>query len=118
MSIQQRDQSRLEKIVEHCDDILQTFSSTEMDEAVFLENKLYQKAIAFDIMQIGELVAALSDDFKRNHKAVPWQQIKGVRNRIVHQYGEVNQNVLWKIAAEDIPELKEYCVKALGNIEL
>lgn len=119
MSIQKRDQIRLGKVVDYCDDVLRILELTGTDEDAFLENTIYQKAIAFDIMQIGELAAALSDEFKTYHEAIPWKQIKSVRNRIVHQYGEVNQNILWNIAVGDIPVLKEYCQEALGNaIEL
>ena len=88
----------------------------EINEVGFYENQNCQKVVAFDVLQIGELVAALTDGFKENHPTIPWAEIKGVRNQIVHHYGAVNQKILWDIACNDIPELQAFCTDVLRDV--
>lgn len=115
MSIQKRDRIRLEKIVEYCDDIMGLNDMPMHYPSSLREQQHYQKVIAFDILQIGELVASLTEIFKNEHPSIPWRKIKSTRNRIVHQYGTVNQDLILTIVAEDIPELKRFCQSVLDT---
>jgi uncharacterized protein with HEPN domain len=54
---------------------------------------------------IGEAATRLSDAFQQQHPEIPWHQIIGMRNRIVHGYDAVDDEVLWKTAAENVPKL-------------
>ena len=65
--------------------------------------------MALCILQIGELVGKLTDEFRAEHPDVPWQQIKAMRNIVAHQYGTVDAEITWEIITEDIPKLKSYC---------
>ncbi len=56
---------------------------------------------------IGEASTNLSGEFQEKHSEVPWGQIIGLRNRIVHAYFDINLDVTWDIAQGDIPELKK-----------
>lgn len=49
----------------------------------------------------------LSDDYKLSHQYVPWNALSGMRNRIVHDYGNVDLNVVYETLKTDIPELIE-----------
>lgn len=69
--------------------------------------------LALCIIQIGELVGNLSEEYRIEHKEIPWRQIRSVRNIVVHNYGSVDAETLWEIIQKDIPELKEYCTKEL-----
>lgn len=68
------------------------------------------------ILQIGELVGKLSNEFKNTYNAMPWKDIKAMRNIATHNYGEIDLEVLWETVSTDVPILKEYCEKIL-NIE-
>lgn len=57
------------------------------------------------ILQIGENVSKLSDEFKENHSNIPWSKVKGLRNIASHQYEYVI--VLWNTLIDRVPELKE-----------
>ena len=59
--------------------------------------------------QIGELVGKLTDEFREQHPAVPWRQIKAMRNIVAHSYGTVDPEITWEIITDDIPALKKYC---------
>ena len=61
------------------------------------------------ILQIGELVERLSEDFRTQHHDIPWNKIKAMRNIVAHRYGTVDAETTWKVITEDVPELKRYC---------
>lgn len=56
---------------------------------------------------MGELVNRLDDDFLEKNATIPWHQIRGLRNRIVHDYEGVNLKLVWEILENDLPELRE-----------
>ena len=68
-------------------------------------------------MQIGELAKeSLDDETKLKIKTVPWHQIYGLRNRIVHGYSGVNMQIVWDTVREDIPALRQELSATLGKI--
>lgn len=65
------------------------------------------------ILQIGELVTHLSDDFKATHHQMPWKELKILRNIAAHNYGSFSPKRTWNIATHEIPPLLEFCNKIL-----
>ena len=108
-----RNLSILEHIVSYCEQIEQTVERFGNDYAIFGADPIYRNAAALCILQIGELVGKLSDDFRAAHPAVPWRQIKAMRNIVAHSYGSVDPETTWEIITEDIPTLKNYCCMIL-----
>ena len=53
-------------------------------------------------------------EFIKEYNKIPWKQIIGMRNRIVHGYDTINIEIVWRTAIESIPELKSYCKEILG----
>ncbi|MBQ6715202.1 MAG: DUF86 domain-containing protein [Clostridia bacterium] len=47
------------------------------------------------ILQIGELVNRLSDDFKSNNAHIPWNKIRCMRNYVAHEYGSIDFDIIW-----------------------
>ena len=75
------------------------------------------EATVFNLMQIGELAkTSLSDETKEQITAIPWRQIYGMRNRIVHGYDGVNMLIVWETVSEDIPQLTRELAKILGPL--
>ena len=64
-------------------------------------------ACVFNLSQIGELCRGADEGYVREHPEVPWREMYGLRNRIVHDYEGVNLQLVWEIISEDIPELKK-----------
>jgi uncharacterized protein with HEPN domain len=56
---------------------------------------------------VGEAAGRLSADFRGRHSAIPWGQITGMRNRLVHAYFEIDYEQVWKALTEDLPPLIE-----------
>ena len=64
-------------------------------------------SIMFRIIQISENNGKLTDRFKSQHEDVPWLAIKGMRNRIVHDYGYIDLTVVYDTVIHGIPEMYE-----------
>jgi len=112
-----RDFSILEHIVSYCDQIALTVERFGNSYSLFAADPIYRNAAALCILQIGELVGKLTDEFRDAHPAVPWRQIKAMRNIVAHSYGTVDPETTWEIIAEDIPDLKRYCMMILNSKE-
>lgn len=65
-----------------------------------------QDALVRKLEVIGEAAKGLSNDTRDRNPHVPWQQLMGMRDRIVHQYFRVDLNIVCKTAKQDIPILK------------
>ena len=71
----------------------------------FSQSDLHQNAVLKVLEIIGEAASRISDDTRTAHPDVPWPDIVGLRNRIVHAYFEVDLGVVWNIVKNDVPEL-------------
>ena len=56
---------------------------------------------------VGEAAGRVSDDTREAHPEVPWSQIVGLRNRLIHGYDSVDLEILWRILSDDLPRLIE-----------
>lgn len=71
----------------------------------FIADPRTVEACVFNLSQIGELCRIVDDSFSQAHPEIPWREIYGLRNRIVHDYDGVNLRLVWQIISEDIPSL-------------
>ena len=109
-----RDLQRILKIRDYCPNIQDTVARFGESPEGFLLDSDYQYSIAFSILQIGELTAGLSEEYRNSTKAqIEWAHIKGVRNIIVHDYGKIQLDRIWDIVNKDIPVLKAFCNEQL-----
>ena len=111
MKLNSRDKHILEHILEYCNQIVETMERFGVQYELYKDDFVYKNAIALCIIQIGELVGNLTDSFKVHDSAIPWRQIKTVRNIVVHHYGSVDPQVTWEIITTDIPKLKRFCIE-------
>ena len=79
------------------------------DFDLYDNDPIFRNAISLCILQIGELVGILSDEYKAFHSEIPWKQIKQMRNIVAHRYGTVDNTITWDVVQKDIPELKQFC---------
>lgn len=63
-----------------------------------------QDAVVRNIEIVGEAVKLLSGGFKRRHPDVPWKQMAGMRDVIIHRYFGVALDIVWRVATKDLPE--------------
>ena len=76
-----------------------------MDEASFLADEKTSDAVVRNLEIIGEAAKQLPTEFKKQHSAIPWMQIAGLRNRIVHDYAGIDLKLVWNILQTAIPRL-------------
>ena len=103
-----RDKLVIEKILQYINEIELTVSRFCLTREIFEEDFVARNAISMCILQIGELVGKLSDEFKAENNKMPWQEIRAMRNIAAHNYGEIDIDILWETVIGDIPSLKEY----------
>jgi uncharacterized protein with HEPN domain len=104
------DRARLEHIVEAIERI-QSYTAKAAD--TFFTNSMVQDAVIRNIQIIGEAAHAISDDFKNTHREIPWRDIVGTRNIIVHEYFRVDLEIIWDAVNEDLARLKAAVVAHL-----
>jgi uncharacterized protein with HEPN domain len=64
-----------------------------------------QIVLAYLIQTIGEAASRVSLELRDQHPEIPWKQIVGMRNRIVHDYMNIDADIVWEVAARNIPTL-------------
>lgn len=70
-------------------------------------NEVLLDSMLFRMIQISENAKRLSEDYKQVHYKIPWNAMGGLRNRIVHDYGNVDLNIVYETLKKDIPQLLE-----------
>ena len=113
-----RDVTILKRIVQFSDEINGTIVRFNLDLDKLKNDYVMKNAVAMCILQIGELVANLSDEFKATHNKMPWRDIVSVRNRAAHAYFSIDMEILWGIAEKDIPDLRSYCIDIISQTSL
>lgn len=83
---------------------------------VFLEDTLRQDAVIRQLAVIGEAVKRLSQDLRDQDTTVPWRDIAGMRDRLIHDYMSVDAEEVWRTADVDIPELKASVLSILDRL--
>lgn len=86
-----------------------------VDKDDFQKNLMMQDAVMHQIEIIGEASNNVSEEFQERHLELPWMEMRAIRNKIVHDYREVNLNVIWDTAKNDLPPLKKQIRKLLGE---
>ena len=72
---------------------------------------------AFSLAQIGELSGRLSQDLQAAYPDIPWRQIKGMRNLIIHNYTGINMRIVKDTVEHDIPQLRQWIEEILQSVQ-
>lgn len=106
----------LQKMIQYCNRIAQILEKHHFNRNEFENDMEFQFASGMCIIQIGELVSRLDEDFIGNFPDIPWRQIKGLRNIYAHDYDIIDNNIIWETITEEIPDLQEKIQVILNNI--
>ena len=71
----------------------------------FEDDHLRQLGILKSVEIIGEAASRVSEETKAKHPDIPWTQIIGMRNRLVHAYFAIQLDIVWKVVQDDLPPL-------------
>jgi uncharacterized protein with HEPN domain len=103
---------RIEDILDAISEI-QTFASGATPNQFRADAKTL-KAVAADLMIIGEAANHVPEDVQEAHPDVPWAVMRAMRNRIVHAYFDIDPDILWDTVQHDLPKLVEPLKRLLG----
>ena len=76
-----------------------------LDERAFLASNLHQSAVIRKLEVIGEAAGRVSKSFCAAHADIPWREMTGLRHRLIHGYGDVRLDIVWRVATEMLPGL-------------
>lgn len=79
----------------------------------FVNDNLLVDAIMFRLIQLGENIKNISEEFKNDNSNVLWHEILGFRNGIVHNYGKTDYKIVYEIVTKDLKMLKNVLNKLL-----
>lgn len=65
---------------------------------------------------IGEAASKLSEEFKSKYQNVPWKDIIGMRNRLIHVYFDIDYNIVWETVKDELPILREELRKIIQSL--
>jgi uncharacterized protein with HEPN domain len=78
---------------------------SRMTQAEFAEDQKTIAAVMYAIAIMGEATKRLSDEFREEHPQLPWREIAGLRDRLVHDYKNIDLDILWDVVSVEIPAL-------------
>ena len=110
-----RDRSRLEHILEAIER-LQTYAG-QLSREELEKDVLRYYGIVKNIEIIGEAANMLTTLFKETHPEVAWRDISGMRNFLVHEYFQVDNDTIWAVLHSEIIELKEHITRYLTDTD-
>ena len=95
----------IEKILNDLKFISKHMANVSKDE--FEQNEVLLDSMLFRLIQVSENAKRMSDEYKLNRTDIPWGDISGLRNRVVHDYGSVDLKIVYSTLVDDVPVLIE-----------
>lgn len=102
-------------MIEFCDRIL--MHTAGLDRERVLNTAIVRDATLWNMGVLGEAANNVPETVREEHEEIPWRDIIDARNRIIHGYGDIDEDVLWDIISNDIAELLPLLRALLGEAE-
>ncbi len=103
----------LRQIIEFADEIAALIANRSRDQ--LNSTKEFRRALERCIELVCEAARRLPEEWREHHQDIPWRQIIGMRNVMIHGYDVVSNDVLWNTAAHDMPQLRAKIESILVN---
>lgn len=89
------------------DAMAQIFDYTREGKEAFLTDKKTQDAVIRNLEVMGEAAKNVTQDLRKRSPEVPWKQIAGMRDKVIHEYFGVNFKLIWDVVERELPALKQ-----------
>ncbi len=80
----------------------------------FSKDPILQDAIVRRLEIIGEAAGRISPATQKRYGSLPWQEMKGTRNRVIHEYDSIQIDIIWDIVKKDLPSLVKELEKTVS----
>jgi uncharacterized protein with HEPN domain len=107
----ERDRTRLEDMLAEAYRV-QKFLENKTNDDLF-QDTLLAYAVVRAVEIVGEAATQTSVELRQMHPEIPWRNIIGMRNRIVHGYSSLDLNIVWEVATRNLPTLTPLLEKIL-----
>jgi len=107
------DKIRLQHILDESQEALHFVANLTFE--AFQEDSKTVHAVIRSIEVIGEAAAKISPEYKASQPSIPWEQIVGMRNHLIHVYFDVDYETVWKTVKNDIPMLMDMVKRLLSQ---
>ena len=101
------------------EDILEAINRIErvavQGKDTFFEDEMVQVWVIHHLEIIGEAARGISPDFRKSNEKIPWSEIIGMRNILIHHYFGIDRDAVWRVVEHDLPLLKEQFQQALDE---
>ncbi len=81
----------------------------------FFSSKLIQDAVIRNLEIVGEATKRISQDLREQHPQLPWREMAGLRDVLIHNYFGVDNEIVWNVIEKEIPKLKEQIMDLLNG---
>lgn len=95
----------IEDILQNINKINKYINNLSYDE--FLDDDKTKDAVIKNLIEIGEAANHIPENVLKHYNEVPWQQMIGLRNRLIHGYFVIDYDIVWTIIKEELPILFE-----------
>ncbi|MHB0971955.1 MAG: HepT-like ribonuclease domain-containing protein [Thermoanaerobaculia bacterium] len=99
----------------HIRDAIARIRSFAPDKETFLGSELVQDAVVRNLEVIGEASKALADSVRSSAPEIPWREIAGMRDRLIHRYHDVDLQLVWSTVVRDLPPLEKAVERLLSR---
>lgn len=81
--------------------------TANLDSDDFSSSRIVQDAVIRQFEIVGEATKNISEGFRTMHSGIPWKDLAGFREKLIHQYFGVDISLVWRSVVEDVPQLLE-----------
>ena len=100
---------------ESIDHIKEFIADMSFDD--FIQDKLTNTAVIRMIEVIGEMSKRIPDDMKSKYNDFPWNDMSEMSDKLIHEYYDVDYEIVWKVAKERLPSIKPYLLEMLNELK-
>lgn len=103
--MQQSDEEKVKYILTEIGNMEKIIAGKKAND--LMDDLILERAVSMTLQMISEKVGKITDEFQQRHTQIEWARIKGLRNRISHEYENLDFDIIFSAATESLQELKE-----------